>query len=429
MASKLKTIFFASLLLNFFVLLLFGGKIIDHTPFMDDIETISAGHFRYGLNYFDWHEKKLWFRPIEYYIYALLALVGKVNLMIVFSYFFVAMAGAIGAVMIASSQPFVAPAAALLAGLVLTVHPIVASPAFRISILSQCLSNLGAALLLWQLLRKKRNDILIVLIFIIGALSKESFVPYIVLASILFYVRDRDLKIPLIGAVIIPIYLVARRAVIDGKLLAAVDRYQVGFGPNVIKNLLLHLAGLFYFGSSPDLFAGNLSREWPSLLVSAFFWALAVFLLLTSALTKEKIYILLFAGISLFPGILTQGVAEHNISPFVYFMMLFVLFELQARLTPRLLLPLLAVVALVSSLAILQKTTLLSETIQDFRRMRALAHAGQPVTCLRKFDKTYSFYRMNSAKLADWYLVYDKPGLPVPRCAPAAPLPSGMSSP
>lgn len=418
MSSRLRTIFLYSFIFNLLALLIFGGKIIDHTPFLDDIETISAGHFRYGLNYFEWREKKLWFRPIEYYVYALLSLINSVNLMVVLSFFCVALSGALGAIIVASNVFFQAQAYAYLSGLLLTLHPIIASPAFRISILSQCMSNLFAMFLLLQAIQKQRNYTAIAIVFIVGALSKESFLPYLLLSAIIYFLRDKNLKILIYAGVLTVLYLLARHAVIDYKLLAAVDRYHVGLGANVVKNLWLHLGGLAYFGSSPDLFTGNVSREWPSIAISLLFWLLVAFSVKITSITRVKIYILLFAGVSLFPGILTQGVAEHNISAFVFFAMLYVLYSLQERRSLSILLPLLILVISVSSAAIWQKTSLLADTIKDYRRMKAQAQAGQPVTCLRKFEKTYSFYKMNSDKNAGWYLVYDKPGLPPPACAP-----------
>lgn len=275
-----------------------------------------------------------------------------------------------------------------------------------------------AAVLLWQAIQLRRNYVFIALVFVVGALSKESFIPYLLLAAIIFWLRDKTPKILWFAGLLTVAYFVARHSVIDYKLLAAIDRYKVGLGLNVFKNFLLHLGGLSYFGSSPDLFAGHFVREWPSIAVSAAFWLFVAIHLRFSPLTRAKTYILLFAGISLFPGIFTQGVAEHNVSAFVYFVLLYILYSLQERVASRVLLPLLMVVSIVFSAAIWQKTSLLADTIKDFRRMRALAQAGEPVTCLRKFEKPYSFYTMNSEKHSGWYLVYDKPGLPPPACAP-----------
>ncbi|MFN9990256.1 MAG: hypothetical protein ACK549_08425 [Cyanobacteriota bacterium] len=183
---------------------------------------------------------------------------------------------------------------------------------------------------------------------------------------------------------------------IASRSLEGIDRYQINFGLNIFRNIFLHLAGLFYAGSSPDIFARNLARESFAIFVTLMIVGATLVALTKARWKKRYFFMILFLVFSLLPGVFLNGVSEHNASAFVWIGSILVLSICFDAYHVKYVAVGLLLFGLASAVSDFRKASLLATTMADHRTMLSEYKTTGKLRCRRNFERPYSFYFFNS---------------------------------
>lgn len=172
------------------------------------------------------------------------------------------------------------------------------------------------------------------LLFTLGLLSKESGVAYLAILLVALAViewRDQG-RIRLLGflyrsipfVLVTVAYLIIRSQIVDSQLTVGPERYQLNFGINIIKNLLMFLAAASIPFSTVDVFIAVAERNRALLGLVALTTSLLLGLTalgLWRLRDRWRLFLLLgaFGMISLFPVFLLNKTSElyvYNAMPF-----------------------------------------------------------------------------------------------------------------
>lgn len=404
---KLNTFGFSLLLL----LLTCGSLIINYTPFHDDLLLLVTPFSLNGLNYLA-NDNLLFIRPVEYYVFALASSIRLEGLPVLVNFIIISFTVVYSIKIISASYSDFDRKLSFLLVSFFVLSPVIASSAFQIDTLSQCLSNFCAVFLLWATISKKTNHFSIIFISVLGLLSKESFLPFL-LTYIALQIFQKRKTLPIILFTLVLFYFIVRSNIISPNNIVDSERYNLSAGLNVLSNISLHFAGLFYLGSSPDLYVKNLLREFPAIVGSIILFCSFTWALISSKWTSKKLTILLFASISLVPGIFMSAVSEHNVSAFVWFGLIFICYVFIEIFNQKLVITLLLMSSLLAGFSVLRKASLLQATMNDFKRMSIEFRESKSVTCSRFFQKPFSFYFFNSEK----HIQFISPNLKSIKCS------------
>ncbi|MFN9568691.1 MAG: hypothetical protein ACK59G_01915 [Cyanobacteriota bacterium] len=393
MKKDIQLFFFAC----FAILASYGFLASVHTPIHDDIGTLVWPYRDYGLSYFankDWD----FFRPIEYYIFALGEKLSFSGFPIIVNFFILSITSVYATkITLQKTESFTygRPVEFLVcAFFVLT--PIIAASSFNADLLSQCLANFCIIYLLWDITSQKGRPGVALAVLALGFLSKESFYPFAALYP-LIKILSSPSSLAAYSYLAVPIFgLLLRGNVIASRSLEGIDRYQINFGLNIFRNIFLHLAGLFYAGSSPDIFARNLARESFAIFVTLMIVGATLVALTKARWKKQYFFMILFLVFSLLPGVFLNGVSEHNASAFVWIGSILVLSICFDAYHVKYVAVGLLLFGLASAVSDFRKASLLATTMADHRTMLSEYKTTGKLRCRRNFERPYSFYFFNS---------------------------------
>lgn len=394
--SSARLVFFACFILLFIAC---GSLVFDYTPFHDDLLTLLSPWQQNGLNYLGgtW----LFFRPLEYLVFGISWEMGLPGLPVFMNIGIIAATAVFALKTIVSMDILKSqhPLVLFLIGSFFVLTPIIAASGFNVDTFSQCLANFCSVYLLWDLILKKDTPLISLFVFALGMLAKESFYLVGLAYGLIKITRNPTLLLSYSYLAVLAFGLAARNAIVESKLdLSQGGGYRFSFGLNFVKNLALHFVGLFYPGSSPDLFILDFGRELVPILLSLILLACFLQGLLRVNLFKKTWIIWLFAVLSLIPGVIMQTVSEHNTSAFVWFGSILVVCYLLNSFDFRHVAIILLLFAFTSGISDARKASLLEETMNDFKKMKAEYADKGYVSCRRSFDRTFSYYYFNSSK-------------------------------